>query len=539
MSMNHCFSRLPFLFLCVSIATSVLTASTARAADEPLAVESGKIAGKRVGEDAKVRAYKGIPFAAAPVGKLRWQPPQPPARWEGVRACDQFGPVCPQSPYPASSIYAQPPQPQSEDCLYLNVWTAAEDAKQKLPVMVWIHGGALTRGAASLGVYDGQALARRGVVLVTINYRLGPFGYLAHPGLSGESPHASSGNYGVLDQIAALEWVQRNIAAFGGDPGRVTIFGESAGSWSVCALVATPLAKGLFHRAIGESGGCFAPMQFLKQDANAQPAAERGGESLAKALGCEKAADVLAAMRAKTAEEILAAAAKDPAQARARANVDGWVFPDEISRIYAAGRQNMVPVIVGSNADEGTGLAAALAPTSRDALVAATKRKYGDLAERFFETYPATSDRDARNAFLHSVRDEWFTWEMRTWARLMHKAGGSAYVYYFSRVPPRPDAATYGAYHAAEIIYAFDNLAKVPWTSAPVDHALAAAMSGAWTRFAAAGDPNGAELPKWVAYEPTSEPYMEFGDSIRLGHELLKAECDFFDAYAASKSAAP
>ena len=269
----------------------LLSANHAWAADEPLTIDTGKIAGARAGADGKVRVYKGIPFAAPPVGKLRWQPPQPAAGWPGVRDCLEFGNTCPQQPYPAGSVYAQPPQPQSEDCLYLNVWTAADDAAAKLPVMVWIHGGALTRGSGSLGIYDGEALARRGVVLVTINYRLGPFGYLAHPALSRESSHGSSGNYGVLDQIAALEWVSRNIAAFGGDPARVTIFGESAGSWSVCALVASPLSKGLFHRAIGESGGCFAPMQFLKEARNGHPPAEKSGESLAASLGCDQAAD--------------------------------------------------------------------------------------------------------------------------------------------------------------------------------------------------------------------------------------------------------
>jgi para-nitrobenzyl esterase len=249
----------------------LLSGTTASAADDSLTIDSGKISGGTAGNDGKVRVFKGIPFAAPPVGKLRWQPPQAAATWQGVRECKEFGNTCPQQPYPAGSIYAQPPQPQSEDCLYLNVWTPAENATAKLPVMVWIHGGALTRGSGSTGIYDGEALARRGVVLVTINYRLGPFGYLAHPALSRESSHSSSGNYGVLDQIAALEWVSRNIAAFGGDPGRVTIFGESAGSWSVCALVASPLSKGLFHRAIGQSGGCFAPMQYLKEARNGQP----------------------------------------------------------------------------------------------------------------------------------------------------------------------------------------------------------------------------------------------------------------------------
>src|SRR5215470_6504541 len=245
-------------------------------ANDTVRVEGGLISGSVVDG---VRSYKGIPFAAPPVGELRWKAPQPVAAWEGVRECNDFGPDCPQAPYPQSSIYYSAPRKQSEDCLYLNVWTAAK-AGEKRPVMVWIHGGALTRGSGATRAYDGTALAKKGVVLVTINYRLGPFGYLAHPELTAESSNHSSGNYGALDQIAALKWVQKNIAAFGGDPGRVTIFGESAGSWSVNVLVASPLARGLFHRAIGESGAQFARNARLGE-------AEKGGVALAAAVGAD------------------------------------------------------------------------------------------------------------------------------------------------------------------------------------------------------------------------------------------------------------
>ncbi len=496
------------------------------------------ISGQRVGSDPAIRVYKGVPFAAPPVGKLRWQPPQAVAPWQGVRECTAFSSICPQLPYPAGSVYVQTPQPQSEDCLYLNVWTGAEKADEMRPVMVWIHGGALTRGSGSIPFYDGEALARKGVVLVSINYRLGPFGYLAHPALTKESAHGSSGNYGVLDQIAALEWVRRNIGAFGGDSQRVTIFGESAGSWSVCALVASPLSKGLFERAIGQSGGCFAPMQYLKVARHGAPSGEEAGEGLAKILGCDQAADPLEALRAKTAEEILAAAAQDPAQARTRAIVDGWVFPQEIAKIYADGRQSLVPVMVGSNADEGTSLAGVMAPTSMDGFLGATKKKFGDLSDAFLKVYPTTSDSDVRDAFLHSFRDERFTWEMRTWARMMQKAGAKTYLYYFSHVPPRPDAAKLGAYHAAEIPYVFNNLGKTPWGNSPSEQALAEEMSACWVRFAANGDPNGGGLPPWSAYDAQKEPYLEFGNArIGTGTALLKAECDFFDAYAAAKHA--
>jgi para-nitrobenzyl esterase len=521
----------------VALVVTWLLASAA-IADEVVRVESGPIRGARVGEEGKVRAFKGIPFAAAPVGNLRWKPPQPPATWQEVRDCTRFGPVCPQLPYPSGSVYAQPPQPQSEDCLFLNIWTAAERADEKRPVMVWIHGGALTRGSGSLGVYDGTSLARKGVVLVTINYRLGPLGYFAHPALSREDAHGSSGNYGVLDQIAALAWVQRNIEAFGGDPARVTIFGESAGSWSVCSLVATPLAKGLFHGAIGQSGGCFMPMAALNRDRGPLPSAEKLGAGLAARLECDKADDSLAALRAKDVDTILATAAKDPAQARTRANIDGWVFPQDIQAIYASGQQHHVPVIVGSNADEGTSLAAAGVPKNREALVEAATAKYGPLTDRFFKIYPVAGESDVRDAFLHGFRDEWFTWEMRTWARLAERAGDQAYLYYFSHVPPRPDAAQYGAYHAAEIVYVFDNLHLMPWTFSASDRALAAAMSHYWVHFATTGNPNGGSLTPWPLYSASSGACLEFGESIGERGNLLSAECDFYDDYVSGKRAA-
>src|SRR6266850_2687529 len=321
-----------------------------QATNDSIRVDGGLISGTTVDG---VRSFKGVPFAAPPVGDLRWKPPQPVLAWQGVRQADNFGPICPQSPYPSGSMYYSPPQTQSEDCLYLNVWTAAK-VGDKRPVMVWIHGGALTRGSGSNAAYDGTALAKKGVVLVTINYRLGPLGYLAHPELTSESPQHSSGNYGVLDQIAALKWVQKNIAAFGGDANRVTIFGESAGSWSVNALVASPLARGLFHRAIGESGGSFGPGTYLREDRNALPSAERIGVAFAKAAG----ADSIKALRALPADKIVEVFNNDPEgkKFRTQPNVDGWVLPDEIRNIFAKGKQNDVPVIVGSNGNEMTTL---------------------------------------------------------------------------------------------------------------------------------------------------------------------------------------
>src|SRR4030095_9660201 len=338
----------------------------ALSANDTVRVEGGLISGSVVDG---VRSYKGIPFAAPPVGELRWKAPQPVAAWEGVRECNDFGPDCPQAPYPQSSLYYSQPRKQSEDCLYLNVWTAAKPG-EKRPVMVWIHGGALTRGSGATRTYDGTNFAKQGVVLVTINYRLGPLGYLAHPELTSESAQHSSGNYGVLDQIAALKWVQRNIAAFGGDAKNVTIFGESAGSWSVNALVATPLAKGLFHRAIGESGGTFNRMTPLAD-------AEKTGAAFFKAAG----ADSLKAMRAVPAEKIIALFNDDPEgrKFRTQPNVDHWVLPNEIRNIFAGGQQNDVPVIVGSNANEMTTLTApAMVPKTMEDYRKRVEAQYGE-----------------------------------------------------------------------------------------------------------------------------------------------------------------
>src|SRR5580700_2558805 len=279
------------------------------AIDDPVRVENGSLSGAP-GSSPEVRVYKGVPFAAPPVGDSRWKGPKPASSWQGVRAATEFSAACYQTPYPKMSIYYRDPEPMSEDCLYLNIWTAAKSDKERRPVMVWIHGGGLTRGSGSVPFYDGEALAKKGVVLVTINYRLGIFGFFAHPELTKESDRNSSGNYGLLDQIAALEWVQKNIAAFGGDPKRVTIFGESAGSWSVNYLTATPLARGLFQRVIGESGAEFAPARKLAD-------LEQNGVAVAKALNANSVAD----LRAKPAADL------QRTQFRTGANVDGWLLP--------------------------------------------------------------------------------------------------------------------------------------------------------------------------------------------------------------------
>jgi len=495
---------------CVAVTCFLLFCVTPLCA-QSVSVEGGSILGATA---EGVHSFKGIPFAAPPVGDLRWKPPQSVVAWDGVRECIAYGDSCPQKPYPAGSLYARKPEKQSEDCLYLNVWTTELGADAKRPVMVWIHGGGLTRGSGANTVYDGANLARKGVVLVTINYRLGPLGYMAHPELTEESPKSASGNYGVLDQIAALKWVQQNIANFGGDPGRVTIFGESAGSWSVNVLVATPLASGLFHRAIGQSGGSFGPGTPLS-------AAEKKGVEFMEAAGAES----LQQLRSLSAEQLLAVNAS-----RTRSVVDGWVLPDTVRSIFAAGKQNNVPVIVGSNADEMTSLTnPATIPRTREALRKRIEAELGELAGEFEALYPAETDADAARAWLDSRRDRGFSVQMRVWARMTATGNSQAYLYQFTRVPPIPNSEYFGAFHAAEIAYAFSNINRLPSQYAELDNKLSDTISAYWVKFAATGDPNGEGLPAWAAYNPDDEPYQDLGDTVETKNHLLKDQLDFWE----------
>jgi para-nitrobenzyl esterase len=365
---------------------------------------------------------------------------------------------------------------------------------------------------------------------VTINYRLGVLGYLAHPELTAESPNHSSGNYGILDQIAALKWVQKNIARFGGDPSRVTIFGESAGSWSVNALVASPLAKGIFHRAIGESGGQFGRGTYLKEDRGGLVSAEKTGLAFAKAAG----ADSIKALRALSAEKIIDVFNNDAEgrKFRTQPNVDGWVLPDEIRNIFAQGKQNDVPVIVGSNANEMTTLTTpAMVPKTMEEHRKRVEAQYGEMAKEFDAFYPAKSESDIASAYLGGLRDITFTLPMRTWARMTATGRSKAYLYLFSHVPPNPNSKYLGAYHAAEIIYVFNNLRLRNQAYQEADHKLADMMSSYWVNFATTGNPNGKGLPRWTPYSREAEPYMDFGDAAQLRNHLLKDQLDFIERF--------
>jgi para-nitrobenzyl esterase len=505
-------SRFSLLTACTVL---IFSAFGFASSTDQVRVEQGLLSGA-AGKNPEVRVYRGIPYAAPPVGELRWKPPQPAASWPGVRDAKQFSSACWQNPYPSSSIYAAKLPPLSEDCLYLNVWTAAKSAKDHLPVMVWIHGGGFTRGDGISNAYDGENLARKGVVLVTINYRLGIFGFFAHPALTAESGHHASGNYGLQDQIAALHWVRKNIQAFGGDPKNVTIFGESAGSWAVNALMASPLAKGLFERAIGESGASFSPIKSLAES-------EKAGEKLDSSIQ---------ALRAKPAEELV----KTNEQV-VRPIVDGWVLPQDVATTFSQGRQNDVPLLVGFNADEGTTLVPQAAAMKANVFVDGVHQRYGTMADDFLKTYPASSDEDAVSSFYAAYRDQTFGWEMRTWARLAAKTGHHhVYMYYFSHHPPGPQSARLRAFHASEIPYVFGNFFwPFPWEDA--DHKLSDVVSSYWVNFARSGDPNGAGLPRWPAYDPASDQALEIGDPIAVRAQVNKAGLDFFDRYYQSLAA--
>jgi para-nitrobenzyl esterase len=408
----------------------------------------------------------------------------------------------------------------SEDCLYLNVWTAAQSAGGKRPVMVWSHGGGYTMGSGDSPQFDGEALAKKGVVLVTYNYRLGIFGFFAHPELTRESGQGASGNYGLMDLAAALRWVQKNISQFGGDPHRVTIFGVSAGAGLVANLVGSPEAKGLFQRGIAQSG---AWMGIRIGSPMTLPQAEAAGMKTAEALGAASFAE----LRAKSAEELLKnGRGTGPI-------VDGWFIPADLSAVYAQGRQNDVDVLVGSNQDEGTFFARA-GGTNAGQFVKQAQQRFGPLADAFLKLYPARSDAEAESSQLASFRDE-LAWLMRTWANLQSTRGkAKAYLYCFTHVPPvAPGAPWRGATHGAETSYVFQNLvpAALAWTD--LDRQVADRISSYWVNFAAHGDPNGKGLPVWPAHKSGSRP-MVLGDRIEIGPEPDASKLDFFEKYYSS-----
>ncbi len=448
-----------------------------------------------------IAAFKGIPFAAPPVGALRWKKPQPVVAWAGVKKTTAFAPACMQAEQLLTFIGA--PGGASEDCLYLNVWTPAKAATERLPVMVWIYGGGFAGGATSSATYDGTRLAQKGVVLVSVAYRLGPFGFLAHPELSRESGKGS-GNYGLQDMIAGLQWVKANIAAFGGNPANVTIFGESAGGIAVSMLAASPAAKGLFHRAISESGGSFAPLRVDGEAGENVPSlatAEAFGRGFLTKLG----AATIAAARALSAEQIQKTL--PPGLGGGFWPVaDGDVLPGDQYELYSKGPFNDTPVLIGTNSDEGASFVRG--PVTPAAFEQQVREGYGERAGAVLAAYPHASDDEATQSARDLARDSLFAWSTWTWARLQTQRGkGKAYVYYYDhRMPQTP----HGAQHAAELGYVFRTLDARGGKPLPEDLAMSDLVSSYWTNFAKTGDPNGAGLPPWPAFASGAEQVMVF-----------------------------
>jgi para-nitrobenzyl esterase len=451
--------------------------------------------------------FKGIPFAAPPIGDLRWRAPKSPVPWKYAFFADKFAPACMQVPI-VMPAFGLDQVTVNEDCLYLNVWTPAKSANEKLPVMVWIYGGGFTIGATSLHQYDGANLAKKGVILVSVAYRLGQFGFLASPELTKEQG-GHSGNYGLLDQIAGLQWVKKNIAAFGGDPRRVTIFGESAGGISVSMLSASPLAKGLFSGAISESGGNFGPEQHANEGGtnmiSLARAEKRGSEYLAK-LGASSLADA----RKKTADEVIKAS--NAGLGGSWPIFDGYVLLGDQYKLYQEGKYNDTPILVGSNADEGALFVPQIAAAAYQAQI---KAQYGDYADKIFAAYPGDTDAHALRSARDMFRDATFAEPTWTWARLQSKTGkGKIFVYYFSHRPAYPDAPSFkdwGAAHGAEISYVFGNFSK-QMPASEADKKVSDEVSTYWTNFAKTGDPNGTGVPNWPAFTDANQQVIQLND---------------------------
>jgi len=479
----------------------------------------GKLQGARLTADGEpLFVYKGIPYAAPPIGPLRWQPPQPAAPWAGVRDALAFGPDFPQVP----NVRSRAPS-QSEDCLYLNVWAPADAAPGSLPVMVWFNGGGFERGSGADAANDGAHMAAQGVILVSFNYRAGMFGFLAHPGLSRESAHGVSGNYGLLDQIAALQWVRGNITSFGGDPGRVTAFGVSAGSASIALLLASPLGKGLFQQAILHSPGAARPLASLAS-----------AEKAALALGND-----IEALRGLSAEELLAKMPLLSPKVRGlttprvlRPIRDGWLLPEDERPVLKSGRLHTVPLIVGSNADEGSLLTKAWPVDNLAQYRDMTLINFGDAAAEAGQVYPAQADDQALARVAEMFADTQFNYGTRLLAEAMSRKAVPTWRYLFMR--RRPDQKD-GPHHGEEVGHVFGTYRELsPGQPASFDwgdEKVSAAMMKAWVAFGRNGNPNFPGLPSWAPYDVASENHMAFGDTIEAGRGWRKEQLDFLDRY--------
>jgi para-nitrobenzyl esterase len=472
-------------------------------------VQSGWLEGARFGPQADSAAFLGVPYAAPPVGELRWKPPQAAPKWNGTHSAVQYGSPCAQLPARWFPYIAG-----NEDCLYLNVWTTALRPGASLPVLVYFHGGSNTQGYSQM-MPVGPTLSPMGLVVVSANYRLGPFGFLAHPVLTAESDHHSSGNYGLLDQQHALRWVKENIREFGGDPTRVTVIGQSAGAVDICLLMASPLAHGLLNRAILESGEC---QDTLNEDIR-QPihynfidtTGEASGERLAKNLGIGENADTLRQLRRASTDDILKAWKNDPGL-HFDAIVDGWIIPRQPAQIFAGGKQLPVPILVGSNADEATVFGHNDVKTVAD-YKAQLQQDAGEYASQELQLFPVGSDSNVAERSVQLESDR-FACAAYSIAHAMSKAGVTSYLYYFTYVDPGKRSRL-GAHHGEELFF-LTNEFPDDWQHTGRDEELGRLIRGYWVQFAKTGDPNFESAPRWPSYDPESRQYFELGNRLEL-----------------------
>jgi para-nitrobenzyl esterase len=520
-SMNQFSSWLSMLLFIAASGSMVFSPKAASASSRNIvSVDGGTVSGVASGTPG-VLVFKGLPYAAPPIGNLRWRAPQPVVSWPGIRKADTFGANCPQIAMRKNSLFYagdQHSDKTSEDCLFLNVWTAALSPKERRPVLLWIHDGGYMYGDGAKPVYNGEALSKKGIVVVTINYRLSVLAALAHPELSQESEHKVSGNYGMLDMIAAIKWTRRNIAAFGGDPDRITIYGESVGARAVTALSVSPLVKADIRGVIaGDTlySSTYAPIVRL-------PEAERLGVGFVKAVGAKSIAD----LRKMPPDDLIASYVPYQTQQGKWIEfiVDDWALLEDAVAAEKDGTESKIPILTGTTANIADSL---FPPITQNKYLEASRKSYGPMAaEATAAQFSSFAD---RATFMH-----------RQWAEAHSKNGNPTYVYYFTEPIPIPPGAELnffntplpkkiGAYHTGEIAYAFDSLAQLnpPWTSA--DHRLADVMSSYWVNFVTHGDPNGPGLPEWPVYGDVANPVMELGDPVRaIPPVLSNAKIDFW-----------
>ena len=513
----------------------------------PLSAAIGRtvgVAGGRVsgvpGRDPAIMTFKGIPFAAPPVGDRRWKAPESVVGWKGVRRADAFGASCIQAIVPERKPWTYEFMTHgeiSEDCLFLNVWTAAKSAKERRPVFVYLYGGGFNEGSGAVPVYDGEGLAGKGLVVVTFNYRVGVLGFLAHPELTKERSPAASGNYGLRDQLAALRWVQQNIAAFGGDPGCVTIAGQSAGGMSVHSLIASPLARGLFHRAIVQSGGSSVGGGGINTGFRTLADAEADGGTFAESRGASSLADLRAMTWQKLTEPVSPRAGGEGVpRLRFAPIVDGDVLPAAIRDVVAQGKQNDVPTLTGANVGELGGLMGSQGAVTAEAFVKRARQQYGAMADEFLQLFSVASDEQAPAAQARSSRELALV-SMYLWARERARTARTrAYTYLWDHALPGPDAERFGAFHTSEVPYVLNTLYASDRPFTDTDRRIADMMSSYWANFAATGDPNGKGLPRWDAVGQRAE-VMEVGD--KTGPVPLAetaAHLAFFEKFLTSRA---